>query len=327
MENILLIRLKSIGDIVFTLPAVDAVRQNFPKAKLHFLISREHASLLRGFAEIDHVIPLDRDVYHSGKFISAAAGTVKLLHKLRREKFSVAIDLQGFGETEWLSWWTGAPERFGHIYPGARGWTYTCGLEVDEQLPPAERHLRLLKKGGLRIGEIHNEFILPDDAATEAKKFFVANQLNSARPTLFLQPFTSSSPKNWPLENYVTLAKYFQSQGGQIIFGGGPADRAKLESLKVQNFVVAAGLPLLVAAGLTKLSTLVIGGDTGLLHLAVAQNRRVIMLMQAGALTRTQPIQHPDWAIPAPKNNLARIEIETVINAAAPLLAHVQRTN
>jgi heptosyltransferase-1 len=50
--NILLIRLKSIGDILFTLPAVHALRENFPDAKLHFLVSGEHAPLLRGFPDI-----------------------------------------------------------------------------------------------------------------------------------------------------------------------------------------------------------------------------------------------------------------------------------
>ena len=47
--NILLIRLKSIGDILFTLPAVHAVRENFPRSKITFMVSKEHALLLQGF--------------------------------------------------------------------------------------------------------------------------------------------------------------------------------------------------------------------------------------------------------------------------------------
>ena len=59
-QDILLIRLKSIGDIVLTLPAVRAVRENFPAARLHFLVSREHAPILRGFRDVDEIIPVDR---------------------------------------------------------------------------------------------------------------------------------------------------------------------------------------------------------------------------------------------------------------------------
>src|SRR5882757_11470646 len=97
-ENILLIRLKSIGDVLFTLPAVHAVRANFPDARLHFLVSQEHAPLLRGFAEIDAVIPVDRKIYGSGNFPAAGASTVRLLRRLRQPRFFRTIDLQGYGE-------------------------------------------------------------------------------------------------------------------------------------------------------------------------------------------------------------------------------------
>ena len=59
-ENILLIRLKAIGDVVLTLPAVGALRENFPAAKITFLTSKENASLLRGFREVNEVMALDR---------------------------------------------------------------------------------------------------------------------------------------------------------------------------------------------------------------------------------------------------------------------------
>src|ERR1017187_188309 len=64
--KVLLIRLKSIGDILFTLPAVNAVRDNFPSAKITFLTSKENAPLLCGFRAIDDVIPLDRATLRSG---------------------------------------------------------------------------------------------------------------------------------------------------------------------------------------------------------------------------------------------------------------------
>ena len=65
-ENILLIRLKSIGDVLFTLPAVHRVRENFPGAKITFLTSRENAPLLEGFREVDGVITLDHARFQSG---------------------------------------------------------------------------------------------------------------------------------------------------------------------------------------------------------------------------------------------------------------------
>ena len=320
-ENILLIRLKSIGDIVFTLPAVHAVRENFPRAKLHFLVSKENAQILRGFADVDEIIALDRAVYRSVNLPAMGARTFQLLRRLRRENFSLAIDFHGLGETALLSWWSGAPERWGSVHQVARGWAYTHGVRHGGAAHPVEENLNLLRQCGLDIGRVRNEYVLPDDALTEARRFFAANHLDAGRPTLFIQPFTSNLQKNWPLENFLKLARYWQKHGVQIIFGGGPSERAALEAAPTKSFCIAAGTSLLVSSGLMKLSTLVIGADTGLLHLAVAMGKRVVMLMRSNTRCRTHSFQHPDWTIAAPDGQpLSGVEFNTVIEASAQTL-------
>jgi ADP-heptose:LPS heptosyltransferase len=325
-ENILLIRLKSIGDILFTLPAVHAVRESFPEAKLHFLVSKEHAPILRGFSEIDSVIPVDRAVYGSGSFSSACSRTYSLLRRLRQPKFSKVIDFQGYGETAFLSWWTGAPERWGTVYQTARGWAYTSGFPRVNFAHPANGSLALLRECGLHLGPIRNEYVLPPDALEAARCFFAANNLDADQPTLFLQPFTSAPQKNWPLENFLKLAWHWRSQGMQVIFGGSHAERATLERARAAGFPVSAGVPLLVSAGLMKLSTLVVGGDTGLLHLAVAMGRRVVMLMRSNVRGQTFPFQHPDWAVvSAAGQPISGIEVGTVIEATTHALGCQQK--
>jgi ADP-heptose:LPS heptosyltransferase len=315
-KNILLIRLKSIGDILFTLPAVSVVRENFPDAKLHFLVSKDHAPLLRGFLDIDEIIPFDRAVFRSKNFPAISASVFKLLRQLRERRFSIAIDFQGYGETEFFSWWSGAPERWGNVYATTRGWTYTQTSLRDTKIHPAEWNLALLRKSGLKIGAIRNEYILPDDAFAEARKFFAANKLSEEKPTLFIQPFTSNPQKNWPLEKFLKLAWHFHSRGTQIIFGGGPDDRAALATARAAGFVIAAGTPLLVSAGLMRLSRVVVGADTGLLHLAVALGRRVVMLMHSNAPGTSHPFQHADWTVTPPAGKtVAEIPTEAVIAA------------
>ena len=155
------------------------------------------------------------------------------------------------------------------------------------------------------------------------KNFSLENDLNPSKPTLFLQPFTSSPHKNWPLENYLALARHFQSRGAQIIFGGGPADRAALEPARAAGFVVSAGTPLLVSAGLAKLSSVTVGGVTGLLHLAVAMQKRVVMLI-GPAGEPGFPYQHRDWGLtPVAGDNVADIQVLAVIDACAKALAEM----
>jgi ADP-heptose:LPS heptosyltransferase len=318
MPHILLIRLKSIGDVLFTLPAVHMVRQNFPGAKITFLTSRENAALLGGFREVDEVIPLDRARFQSGNPRAILSETFSLLRRLRRGKFSLAVDFQGYGETAWLAWLSGAPQRWGSVYSTGRRWAYTRGVTRNDRLHHVDRYLSLLEQCGLRSGKTLNEFVLPDGALNEARQFFAAHNLNAAKPTLFIQPFTSSPQKNWPLENYISIAGHWQAHGVQVLFGGGPSERAALESVRQAGFPVSAGVPMLVTGGLMKLSSLVLGGDTGALHLAVAMGRRVVMIRSSAVPGSPYPYQHPDWmVIPEPGRGVSGMETHAVIEACA----------
>jgi ADP-heptose:LPS heptosyltransferase len=73
-----------------------------------------------------------------------------------------------------------------------------------------------------------------------------------------------------------------------------------------------------VTAGLLQLSTLVVGGDTGALHLAVAQGKRVLMLMHDSSPGSPMPFQHPDWVVTAPRPEaIAEISVAEVNLAVA----------
>lgn len=296
-KNILLIRLKSIGDVVFTLPAVNAVRERFPGARLCFLVSGENAGMVRGFKAVDEIIPLDRKTLSSGSPLVAVKTVIALISKLRAQHFDLAIDFQGYGETEWLSFFSGAPERWGNVYNAHRGWTYTRTSVRASNAHPAEWNLNLLRAGGIQPKTIRNEYALPPEPLQAAKEFFRSHQLSPDRPTLFLQPFTSNEEKNWPLGKFLELAEHFRRQNIQILFGGGPADITRLESARAAGFCIAAGTSLPVSAGLMQLSTAVVGADTGLLHLSTAMGRRVVMLMQSNHPGSCHPFQHPEWAV------------------------------
>jgi ADP-heptose:LPS heptosyltransferase len=321
MENILLIRLKSIGDVVLTLPAVHAVRENFPAARITFLTSRENSELLRGFRGVDQTIVLDRKKLRSGNPLKTVGEFSRLIYQLRAGKFSLVLDFQGYGETAWLARLTGAARRGSSFHHPRRQWAYTLPRAGDEKFHAADAHLELLRRAGLRVGAIRNEFNLPPDALAGARAFFSANRLDPAKPTLFIQALTSGAHKNWPVENFLEIARHWRQRGIQIIFGGGPADRTVLKPAADEQFCVAAGVPLLVTGGLAQLSSLVLGGDTGVLHLAVAEGKRVIMLMHQAIPGSPIPFQHLEWVIAAPAPEaIALIPIGRVNEAVASAL-------
>lgn len=322
--KILLIRLKSMGDIVFTLPAVHAVRAANPSAEISFLVSHEYAPLMDGFREVNAVLELNRRTFRGLNPIKTAATAVGLLRRLRTGRFDLAIDLQGYGETALLTWLTRAPERWGAVYRPGRSWAYSQPIPARTDVHPAEAHLSLLQSQGLSVGTVRNEFVLPEHARVEAGQFLAQHGLRGDARMLFIQPFTSSPQKNWPLERYLELGRRWRDRGWQVLFGGGPGDRLALEAAGAAGFPVAAGVPLLVSAGLANASTLVLGADTGLVHLAVALGKRVVMLMRSPFSGSTHPFRHPEWAISPPnKESVGSIRNELVEEHCAQACAQM----
>jgi ADP-heptose:LPS heptosyltransferase len=316
MENILLIRLKSIGDVVLTLPAVHVVRDNFPSAKITYLVSKENAPLMSGFRDVDEVIVLDRTALRGGNPLRVLPEFFGLLRRLRTGKFSLVVDFQGYGETAWLTRWTGAPRRWGSVYRKGSAWAYSRGVTRNDAMQIADWNRSLLGQCGLKVGSMRNEFVLPETALEEARRVFAAEKLDDRRPTLFVQPLTSTPKKNWQMEKYLELAMQWRGRGIQVLFGGGPGDRSALEPARTAGFCVATGTPLLVSAGLVKLSTLTVGGVTGLVHLAVAMQKRAVMVAGYPATEPGFPCQHRDWAVvPASGGNVSDVQVAAVLAA------------
>jgi len=322
MERILIIRLKAIGDVVLTLPAVYAIRENFPAAKISYLISAENAPLLRGFAEVNEIIALNRAALRSGNPLKVTSEFLGLLWRLRRGEFDLAVDLHGYGETAWLTRITGAPQRWGRVYRAGRGWAYTRQFKPDPALHAAESHLRMMEECGLKMDAVRNEFVLPTVVVNDARAWFAGQGLDVTRPTVYLQPFTSAPDKNWPFDHYLELASYLKARGVQVIIGGGPSDQPSLDRARSLGFTIPTGLPRLTDAGLMQLSTVVVGGDTGFVHLTVALGRRVVMLMKSKGRGTAVPFRHPEWAIaPQAGSPLATVPAATVIAAVGDALA------
>lgn len=322
-DRILVTRFKSMGDILFTLPAIHALRENFPDHKITFLTSREFMPLLAGFSDVDEVVSLDRSVLRSGNLRHRVQEMCSLMALLRRQKFSIAIDFQGYGETALITWLTRSAQRWGTVYHSLRGYAYTRRIPRNPKIHPAESNLLMLKQCGLSVKTVRNEFVVPPAFMAEARQLFAKLGMDAHKRALFIQPFTSAAQKNWPLENYLALAKHWRDAGVQVLFGGGPGEVPRLESVVQAGFSIAAGAPLLVSAGLAKLCTVAVGGDTGLLHMAVAMNKRVVMIQGPHRHPeKFYPFRFPQWKLMPPAGAaISAVTIREVIDASVAAFA------
>ena len=189
------------------------------------------------------------------------------------------MDWQSYGETALLSWLTPRPQRWSPSGAGKkfRRHAATHLLPRPDDIHPVDANLELLTRFGLRPVPVRNQYRIPRTGRGEAAQLFAQHGIDPAKTTLFIQPFTSSSAnsKTWPLENYQSVARHWRAKGVQVVFGGGPGEEEQLQPVHRAGFPVFAGLPLATVAWLIHRSTVILGGDTGLLHLGVAMGRRV----------------------------------------------------
>jgi len=324
--RILLIRLSALGDVLFTLPAVNTVRDSFPTAQLAYLSSTRCAPLLEGFEGVARTFLLDRDAFRRASPRDWWRNTIGLASRLRRARFDLVIDFHGFGETALFARLTGAPQRWGSLDKIHRRFGYTSAIQREYRCHPIDINLKFLRQCGLPEAPIRNEFLLSAECLRRGEIWFTKHGLEIQHPTIFIQPFTSTPRKNWPLQKFLEFARHWRQRGVRVIFGGGPADREILAPAAQALFPVSAGVDLLTTASLMHLSTVVIGGDTGIMHLAVACGRRVVMLMNEVAPYSSFPHAHRDWVVSPPSGKRVQdLEMAEVIYAVQGALGQPAR--
>src|SRR5688572_5385216 len=102
--RILLVRLRQIGDVVFTTPAVRALRQRFPESYISYVVEPAAAPIVAHNPNIDEVIVAPRRRGLRGLGAEAA-----LVRRLRRTPYDLAIDFHGGPRASLLTWLSGAP--------------------------------------------------------------------------------------------------------------------------------------------------------------------------------------------------------------------------
>ncbi|CUH94502.1 hypothetical protein P22_0568 [Propionispora sp. 2/2-37] len=329
IQNILMIRRGAIGDIIFTLPAFYMLKANFPNSKISFLVKDNYAEVLKGFPNLDEILIIKKKDLASKNIAKLWAMSSDLYHTIQRNNYQLAIDFVGHGEQAFFLWLSGIKHRWGSIKTRKplRQWFYTNYFirELDN-VHLIDQHLMLLEKGGLTRLPIKNQYVVPREHMDKAKKLFQHWGLSLQEPTLFIQPFTGNgvTGKIWPLERYVALADYWKERGLQVVFGGGPSERDKLNTVAAQYPVAAGQADFVTSVGLASLSSIVVGGDTGLMHAALATGRRTVMLVGPTNYKRIGPYQHPEWAVrPQSGNVIQDIGVEQVLEATSAALSEI----
>lgn len=310
--KILLIRLRLIGDVVFTTPVLRALRREFPRARLAYLVEQEAAAVVKDHPDIDELIVVPRR-----RGVGRLLDDLRLARRLRASRFDIAIDLHGGPRSSWLTRATGAAQRIGYDVEG-RSWLYTRTVPRARELRP--RHSVVNQWDLLSaIDGWHGQ--LPDPKAdavsmapdpeieTVIARRLQALNIDSTHELMVVHVSAGNPFRRWPEAAFVRLvcALASDSERRRIILSSGPSDkdaadriaraaRTELGHQQAARVVDFGEFNLAELRALVARSRLFVGGDTGPLHIAATTRTPIVGIFGPTLSSRSAPWRDP--AIP-----------------------------
>ena len=304
--KILLVRLRLIGDVVFTTPVIRALRRQYPGAHLTYVVEPLAEPVVRDNPHLDRVLvaPLRRGV-------ARVRDDIAFARRLRRERFDLAIDLHGGPRSGWFTWASGAPTRIGYTTRG-RTWMYTHPVPRPADLSPTHSVLKqwaLLAPLGIDACEPARDAVeMTGDAAAVARveRRLADAGILAANPLVVLHVSAGNPFRRWPPESFasVIVGLVRRDPSRRFVVTSGPsdvdagraiADQARQRLGPGAASVIHGQFDVAELRALADRAAVYIGGDSGPLHIAATTHTPVVALCGPTLPERSMPWRDPRW--------------------------------
>ncbi|MCP4105851.1 MAG: lipopolysaccharide heptosyltransferase II [Desulfobacteraceae bacterium] len=310
-KNILVVKLSAIGDVIHTLPALNAIRKQYPSTHITWLVEEAARSLVEGHEALDRVLVSKRKRWVKSLFSSKSRYSERMealkqacvfIKELRNTHYDLVIDFQallksgvliGLAKGERKAGFDKGMEHMEHSY-----------LFLNERIKPVAmdnhailRSMMLLDALGIETDEI--EYKLPvreqdrkrvDDLLAR----YGAVESKGKKLLAALNPVAKWETKLWSNPKFAILAdKLAEKYNARIVLTGGPEDRPVIQDIisrmKTHAVNLAGETTLKMLAALFEKTNFVVTTDTGPMHLAAAVGTPVVALFGPTAPWRTGP--------------------------------------
>ncbi len=305
-SRILILRLRSIGDIILLTPTLQLLKEWRPDLRLSVMVEARFKELLEGNPAVEEVLVPGR-----GSGVGKLTARLETIRDLRRRNFALCVNLHGGPTSRMMTRWSAATWRAGfHHHRGARIYNVIVpdaltilnkpSLHTAEHQAAAFFHLGL-PQTTIPRAEIH--FGPEHSAWWDAERARMG--IDMARPYAILHPTAAYKTKQWAAEGFAKIGNYLEHEAGiAVVYSCGPGESEVLDDVEK-----AAGSPIrkLKGGGLGQFAAaladarLFLGNDSGPAHMAAALARPLVVIFGSSS----SPIWGP-WP-PQPSRPASRI--------------------
>ncbi len=277
-DRILVIQTAFLGDVVLTTPLLRELDRANPDATITVVTTPLGAATLAGLPFIDELIPFDKKEKDKG-----LAGMWRLIARLRRERFDLAIAAQRSGRTGLLVRASGAKTRVG--FEGAAGaWAYTVNARWDPGRHAVHRYLALAGPCGSNPEAADPDpvlAILPQARERVAALLSEAG-IDRGDGVVAIAPGSIWGTKRWTPEGFAAVAAGVRALGPMPVLVGSPQEAELCNQIAA---LAGGGVPVLAGrtgipdlAALCARASAVVTNDSGPGHVASAVGTPVVAI-------------------------------------------------
>lgn len=301
IKNILLVRNGLLGDVISITSVLNRLSSNFPGVNIDVIVGPAAGSILQNFPGVRNVYPF--------RFSFSALSIFKqvfFFSSFRKNKYDLLLVQEVNTHYTLISLFAGARFRAGFTNKLSALYDYSA---ERPKIPMAIAEMETVREWTVKKSSDKSYIYLTDEEISQAAEILNSYNITYDDFTVILHPGSSNpdSDRQWVTDRYAELAEELIKQyGAKIIYTGIERDSELID--KIQSRMKSPSISLAGKTGLRnflaviKLSDLVIGPDTGIIHLAAALDTPVVMMMGLSDPEDTGPY-HPEG-----KARIARVE-------------------
>lgn len=289
IKKIAVLRANALGDFVFSIPAIRAIKESYPEAEISYLGCPWHAEFLPGrLPEVDRVIvvPFCKGVREGGR--EEISEQEIFFEKMKKEKFDLALQMHGGGKNS-------NPFILKMEPKISAGLKTLDAQDLDITIPYVYYQNEMMRFLELAraVGAV-TEKIDPEIKVLSKDVLMVKKILKNYFPIAVLHPGASDLRRRWSPQKFAKVGDYLSEKGLKVAITGVSSEENIVEAVqnnmrfRALNLCGKISLPALT--GLLSLASLVVSNDTGPLHLAIALNTPTIGIFWCGNLINGGPV-------------------------------------